>query len=379
MPVIVFYKGITPSSPHYNEILLLLLLSIVLAYIFWYFIEKKKPSHTILILLCGIAVFFSALTSYTQGFKEYFNVESNAIDYRRYDNFRFYEDNLFLLEGYDLSSTVFFNNHAMLNHYSTKPLPNLENNQFLFIGDNSKEPSFILIGDSHAFMTYPGLDIHCADIGVSGVLYNSFFAPFRNRNVGTSDMAYSLNKDKYQAFINWIKTKKQIKTIVVIFSWERVIKKSDMLTDWSGNATDCSIDAHMESLSMFLHEIKQIGKKVVIFTPYPRFSTNKMITYARMRARFKLQNHNYHSDYIVSLDENEKKWAQVKKILKEFEKNGLCSLIDTSPYFFKDNECYAIKDNQIIFFDGSHISPDISVELIKCIGNEITSHLKESK
>lgn len=376
MPVIVFYRALSPCDPNYGILILLLLLSILLSWCFWYYIEKKKYSILIHFSSWIVAMVLSIILAYTHGLKEYVNVESNAIDYARYDNFRFYDKSQQLLDGYDLSTTVFFNNNEILNYFSTKPISSQVHNQFLAVGDDKVSPSFVLIGDSHAYMSYPGLDVFCKNLGKSGVMLNSVFLPFKNRNIGKADEAYSLNQEKYNAFMGWLKKQKQIHSVVAVFSWHRVVERHDMNVLWSGAHVNESTDKQMESMREFLIDAKKIGKKVVIFTPYPRFVSDKMLTYARMKSRLSLFSHSCHSDYILSLNEHEKKWSHVVDILRRYEQEGLCSVVDITPYFFQNGTSYAIKGNRVLFFDSNHISSDVSIDVIEYVKEDLENILK---
>lgn len=246
---------------------------------------------------------------------------------------------------------------------------------FLQIGRDDVSPSFVLIGDSHSMMSYPGIDVVCKEENISGVLMNTLLLPFWNEEYGSPKDSYAINQHKTQDFMKWLEKHDELHSVVVIFSWYWA---TNMLNCTSSDIADpIAIQKNMASMEAWLSELKKRNKEAIVFLPYPRFKSNNMLMYARHRARRELTNTPMHSDFIVTHEDYQKQWGSCIHALRTFESKGLCHVLDPSPHLFSNKECHAIHGNNIIFFDCNHISADSSINVAKALQKDIARLLKK--
>ena len=379
MPLIILYKGYTMLSPSLPALAAIFTIAIILSYGFSRYIERLSIP---ILLSAGIwmfALFVSVILFYTNGLKEQINGDINQINYEKYDYFRYRYDNA-LMSRYNDATMVTYGKYGISIHRAmTSEKCNLLNAQetpFLQIGTDSVVPSFVLIGDSHAIMSYPGLDYICKKNNVSGVLVNSLFLPFMDREYGNPLDSYAINPTKTQDFFCWLEGQNHIENVVIIFSW---CWATDILNVTEhGEQLSNILQENIKSLKKYLSELRRLNKKAIVFMPFPRFSSNKMLMYVRWRNRRNLTSSPIRSDYIVTKKQYQNMWGGCIKALSEFQNEGLCSIINPTICLFQNDICYSFNDdNKILFFDSNHMSAGTSINVAKSVEKQLIYLLNE--
>ncbi len=108
------------------------------------------------------------------------------------------------------------------------------------LGAASKEPSFILPGDSYATMWAPAVDKLAREIGVAGTLVAKTGCPVL-RNIKEISFRCAPQAD---ARIDWVK-ESPIKTIIIAQNWRRPALMGD---DYMGTAMQVAADATLSEL-----------------------------------------------------------------------------------------------------------------------------------
>lgn len=379
MPIVVLYKGVTLTSPGMGCILALLLVSVLIGWIFCNYVEKVKIPNLSALLTCGAAFAICVLLKETKGLRDYWNKEVNAITYSRYDHFRYRYDKA-LQEHYDSRTMITFGQggSGIVKKLcsSSCTISKSSDSPFLQLGCDKLAPSFVLMGDSHSIMSYPGIDTICKEAGLSGVMMNTLCLPFWERAYGSSKRSYSISKGKTHSFLNWLGKHKEIKHVVIIFSWYWM---TDMLeVDWKNRKQGVVLEKNLICLERFLRELKGIDKQPIVFLPYPRYNTNNMLMYARLRARFALTSSPYHQDFVLSRADYNKRWGTAISAVRKFADEGICHIVDITPYLFENDMCHSIKDGDVRYFDCNHTSAGYSVNLAQKYKHILLQHLTSS-
>lgn len=372
MPLFVCYKCSTFSSLSYPEAILLLLVSIALGWCFWWLVEKRQiPAWCGLIIwLCAMGV--AHLLIQTDGLKEYWNKDINSINYKRYNSYRFKSDKQ-IRECYNSNQIKHFSPGSSIIMKMGENIPKIST-PFLQIGHDNEEPSFVLIGDSHSYMTYPGLDVICQEAGISGIQLHTLLIPIWDRNYGVKGSAYSLDKNKIISFLHWLEKHPELQKVVICFSWNRF--RTDYDYDWEGQKKTFSEADNIESMKVFLKKLKSIKKEVIVYTPYPRFKAKDCGRYARKRCRLGLETKHL-DEYSVTLEEHNKQYDLILNTLKQWQAENLCSLLDVAPYFFRNGVFHAVNNNSILFFDDNHFSAEVSIGVARFLQSEFLKVMKK--
>ena len=376
----VFYKGYTMQSPNMVSLVGLLTLSLIVGFIFYRFIENQRFPLSLSLIIWLAAMTSSIVLIKSDGLKNYWNREANKLTYATYDGFRYRNDEN-LLKAYNENSCVVYGGRGarivqkLCSDKST--LSQSKITPFLQIGRDDVPPSFVLMGDSHAIMSYPGLDTIAREYNLSGVLMNSLFLPFCDKNYGDSSRSYAINPQKTEDFFTWLSSHNEIKSVVIIFSWYWITNVLN--TDGEGNKLANPVQENMKSLSGYLRRLKTLNKQAIVFHPYPRFMSNDMLMRARYQHRRNLPNAAVlTSDYIITRENHTKQWKEAVKMLEIFEKEGLCKTIDPAACLFRENNtCYSFKENKINFFDCNHMSADTSIRVAQAIRERLFEFLRE--
>lgn len=371
MPLFVYYKYVHYSALSFVSATILLLAAIGLGFGFWWSIEKRKMPAWGLLIIWLSGMLASLILAKTNGLRDYLN-NSTQLIFPRYAQFRYRSDNE-LSTHYNDNNIPYYRGPAIMSKLGENNPNNVQ--PFAQIGEDTKKPSFVLIGDSHAYMSYAGLDVICKEAGLSGIQMHTLMLPVWNRNYGYEKSAYAINRKKIESFIDWLKKHKEIRQVVVIFSWVRIIH--DFNEDWNGTPLQLSIEDNLQCVRSFLLELKKIGRRVIIFTPYPRFEANDVPRYAKMRYRAKVRSNDYLKPYVVTPENYENMWSNITSAQKAFEKENLCHLIDAAPYFFRNGDCYAVEGNKLLYMDCHHFSAEVSIELAKFIKQQLIPLLNE--
>lgn len=135
------------------------LLSLLLTWALYKGVEKRRP-HLLLLALLWVLTMALALTiRRTDGLKNYVHVEVNAMrEYTSTD----YKDWVFAPENNwfepypeELNPIGGFYGNTVLDRKS----PDIGRTPVLQIGDKTKQPSFVVLGDSYANALFPGFDV----------------------------------------------------------------------------------------------------------------------------------------------------------------------------------------------------------------------------
>lgn len=242
------------------------------------------------------------------------------------------------------------------------------------IGDSTKEPNFLLAGDSHAVRLGRAFNTVAKRNGWRGVHLNTYVAPIEDYYYGG---IYCNRWDKEQAgmFLDYLQKNPQISTVIFANYWKNRVQ--DEYTDWQGNTVDSREQSEFlyNHMRAFLMRLRACGKRVVLLTDNPTFD----------RVKNPGQYIRKHCWLGAPLDEEmlsctsreyERDNGRINSYMDRLEQEGLCRVVHLEKVFFKDGIAHYIQDGVQLYDDQHHFTyagaimaiESVEVELQKILG-----------
>lgn len=355
--------------------ILLFVLCFVLAVAFYYMVERRRFAcgGVLYWLLCAWALSLAGI--FTNGFYDYIHQEANRIQMRRRTEFPVCSSQK-LLKDYPTQQLPPWNGYLLLTD-SGKEKETIQN-PLLQIGNSQREPSFLLIGDSHAHALYSGLDECLRDTDVSGVFCSAVLTPFFNRYVYLSE-EYQCTREKMDAFLRWIQNHPELRTIIIAQRWSLRFnyEHRNFLTWDKKPLPDGEVrQINMECLSDCCQTMTNMGKQVVLLTETPIIPIGGVVTYLRKNVIFGRDV----NPSLITCDretydrENEKN----AEMLREVESRGFCRVLYIEKELLKSGRMVTYTQGKILHRDDNHLSPDGAFMAAEGIKKELLELLKSS-
>lgn len=367
MPLFVCYKGWVFVEPRMWEYCMLFVLAILMGWGFWWAVEKRRFSIKLWIPLWIAALVFSVICKNTRGFYKYVYEDSDSALLPSYNQWKLCDRGKFE-KG--------FERDVLLPHDGVFRMMGCPSNHFqsnlplLSIGDSSKTPAFVLMGDSHAESLYAGFDAVCKQQGASGVLLSSIITPFWNieQPQHGSDTAYVCNRTKMLALEKWLDSHPELRYVVIAQKWSWRIHE-DVL-DWDLQPRDGSLEAHEAALRELLLRMKEKGRHVILIAQLPEFdSTPRM--YIRWCAR---RGKSYDANLSLISCEKEKyqkKYGHFVSMFAKLEEEGICSVLYPGEVIPSHRPFYAYEAGQLLYQDDNHVSVPGAIWFMERLGPKL--------
>ncbi len=362
MPLIAFYRTWWMLAPDAVGMLTIILLSLGLAWLFYHGVEKRKPGWPLFICLFVAAAGICVMTRYMNGFKDYIHVESNRVvlplqadvsELKYADTYT----------GFDREAIRYNNN---IFSFADKAFFQGDAESCLMqVGDASRPPSFVLFGDSHASSAFPGMNVLCREMGVSGVYVSSVVFPFWDWDLPplSFDKSYYCDEAKVRALLAWLRQHPELTHVVISQYWgARYREKSRR--DWGLNPVPNTAESYAESLSQFVAELQQMGKEVVLLAPFPLIEEKQVIKRVRTALRLGLDLSEDEA-LACSRDKYMRDHGEVLALLEKVAETRGCTLLRTLDYIPQHEPFRAVRGGRILYKDGDHMTADGSVELFR--------------
>lgn len=330
MPLIIYWRMWLYGKTCLFDIVYMLLVSCLLGTIFWKFIEKKRFTWIGIILLYGATMGFCILGRHTEGFKKY--ICSYKFITPIYEKWKLCQDESYY-QGLDKKMGSF----DKLSEFIKLPsdLASSKTAKLFTIG-NGDAPYFVLIGDSHAAHTYPGLDHiskYSRKVKMSGLYLSSYIVPLHN------EKRWLVPKTEIPLML-WLQKHPELSHVIIAQFWR--CRPEDKAT------------IREEELRQFIKQIVDMNKKVIIIAPTPEFTIGpSMQHYCKILL---LRNGDAKDVAPVS---NMKNYHEVNKVilpwLEKLEQEGLCTIIASDKVFPKDEVIYSAKGNTVLMKDKHHM------------------------
>ena len=359
LPILVLFKGMLYDDLDLLSALGVMMLCVALSYLFYVGVEKRKITmlrsifyEVGCILLCVFCFFYDVR-----------RVSSSALE-RQYRDWRVCKS-LLLRNGLNVSILKPHIGWYVLS-VGTGIMKTLDP-PLLHLGDVEQEPHFVLIGDSHAEASWMGLDMICREEKLSGVFLTSIMIPLWNRAVYGGN-AYSYDRVKAEAFMQWMQVQPQIKTVVIDQLWQRLNRESK---DWNGKHLEPDFDSNAAAFKEFCLRLRSIGKEIVVIGPLPMFATNRIAGYARS-----LKRNMEHTDIVCTHEQFEKMCGPFMRYVNELQEEGVCKVVYPHRVFQTKSGYSAILSGIPMFKDRDHLSVHGSLLQMQVLKEEMCEVLK---
>jgi peptidoglycan/LPS O-acetylase OafA/YrhL len=371
-PIFVFFRVFYNEHPDSVDKLCLIFLTFVLAFGTWKYIEipfRVSQTFSKNITMCLLAFFsfsFLLIGTYiysTNGIGKYYSSED-------------------LIDLYSTKTITDTRCHAN----DRKTVKEIEKGDACKFGNKALQPSFALLGDSHASTLFKYLDevytSRGSFIGISNGNCPPLINGFHLRLLSV-DNCREVNKASY----DFLSKQDSIKKIVLFAEWSnytegyRVDSKLDevkySLAESSGDvALKVSDNAIVfkKSLLKTIDYLTEIGKEVIIIKPSPEFKEKVMDSIGR-QIKQKVDFHRRTSPFILVTDYDERN-HKVEKIFSEV--TGV-TFIDLKSILCNERICPSVAENgSVLYSDTNHLtyngSKAIVDSLMKLLSSQDEGH-----
>lgn len=230
------------------------------------------------------------------------------------------------------------------------------------IGEQSKSPSFILIGDSHAEALYPGLDALSGKEGWSGAYLHTYVIPF-SRYFFIYRPFQRWDEEKEYQLIQYLKQNEEITTVFIANRWS--IRFGNNYYEPSGGYVDLAIwpDKDYDSFRKFVAKIKDLGKSVVIFRDVPMLAPGD---FTRRVWMSKVYGRPMDVDKIkTTRDDYEKLNQKINNFFAALESEGMCTVLHTDEAILQSETFSCYQNGKFYYRDRDHLSYDGSILVIE--------------
>lgn len=260
--------------------------------------------------------------------------------------------------------------------------PHYGRSALLAIGDTSRPPDFVLLGDSYANALYPGMDIVGRRRGWSGLFLNTYVTPFWGRSNRENPNPEALfTEQKAFALLDWLRASPSIRCVIIYQHW--YWRKRTTNTDWSGApiAPEDSLRFYEESLREFCRRVRATGKELVLVMPTPEAAVREQTRLGEAIRRRRLFTDDPWATFDWSSDMKlyRRYHAEICAMLRRMEAEGCCRLLDPVPILMPDGIFRPVEGQRLLLFDHCHLSEDGAVKLTEGFADDIDAILAAAR
>ena len=347
MPVFAFYKSWIVVPPTFGEYAAMLGITGILGILFWRFVETHRFNWKTWVALWCICMLLCVLAKKTSVISDWIANENESSIIKSYPDWQLVE-NEDLYRGFDTEQLNYWG--GWFGMADTKAPKELRKPALFLMGDATKTPDYVMMGDSHAGSMYPGFDAMGRKHGCAGIYIPTIISPFWNYEV-QRDPSYYCTRDKIQALITWLKEQPQLKYIVVIQRWYQRCRVNKF--DWDKKLADLSIEAHTNGLRDFLKNMQAIGKTVILVDQIPDFETNPR-TYGKWCIRHGRAMEERITPFICSKERYHKRHQDYLDMLDTVEKEGLCHVLSFDRATNTEGDYISYANGEVLYRDDNH-------------------------
>ena len=363
MPVIVSLRLWSLGSFSWPYQLTAFVLSIALAWGFWFLVETRKPAFWSVLLLWGGTLLICRQGRKSDGFSDWvkaiLHIEEGT------SNLPYNEKQSFD----DPTTTKRWNPTQSPDDGSSSPSDkNGVPLSLSHIGDKSKPPFFVLMGDSHGEHSYAGLDQAMRKAKLSGVYFKPYTVPF----CGITLRQYDTNPGTRRATFEWLRANPHLTHVIIAQRWilrwdgyhwgDKELHAMPTVVDVpylrNRRYTPDEIQSReriTKALREYLTVLRDMGKKVILIGPTPEFGSallfNKVLAWRNDPALTETAMNCSREVYLAYND-------YVFKVLYQLRDEGLCETIIEPLSTLRPDEggFPCVSNGKCLMRDGNHLS-----------------------
>ncbi len=367
-PLMVFWKYCCFDTPSPADEWGMLAASLVLGVLAWRFIERiKAPAGTgcrgtlqrCLLLLCLPLVLLAAC---------YFHQRARS----------------FAGKG-PLGHTVLIHHPVRETDAAVlrglEALPSLQlKGAPLRLGSAEAEPSFLLIGDSHAQHLYDALDEACREAGLRGLYLNNTVSPYHGLiqpQVGADTCRW--NADIEQALLSYLDAHPHIRHVLIAQCWQMRMGEGLATEARSGRALRNRQERHAVTgpgIGAFCDRLRAQGCTPVLLGETPRFSQPYPLEEWHRRELLGVPQR----ERRMSCAEFEQRHAFPLATLRQLAQEGRAELIELTPALRRGDAYPANEGEEFLYYDANHLTPPAARRAVRqCILPRLQQLLRQAE
>lgn len=227
--------------------------------------------------------------------------------------------------------------------------------------DPTQEPTFLLLGDSHARHLYYGLRAVCAREKIAGVYLNNSCTPYWGYFLPIYEAGgASWDSKQAEGLLAYLQSQSNIRYVLIAQYWASRVKGSDGFCE--DTMTPISAKEAPALISSGLREtcdrIIAMGKKVILLADVPSFpNPSPLDEYNRCKRFGREAPFRY-----VTQEQHKTKNAIPSQLMQELLEEGRVSaIIDLAPSLLQGGIYPARMDGEALYIDAHHLSDKGSV------------------
>lgn len=232
------------------------------------------------------------------------------------------------------------------NNFTKKPEPNAK---LLFeVGDSHRQPTFVIIGDSHADDFSAGMHLLAWQHGWHGLFLNSYVTPFWNSELRADPnvaIGNFCNEDKVRRIMKWLESHPELRTIFIAQYWSNRMHPH---FSWVGEqVTGDIVQVRIAELREFCLRLRGMGREVVLLTDTPSIEAEAPTRLLHSYLMYPMWKE-FPSALECSKADYERDNGAFNHGMDKLAQEGVCSVLHREKAFFK-TDVFRV-------FDGNHIS-----------------------
>lgn len=223
--------------------------------------------------------------------------------------------------------------------FTTWKVPqSLEDNKVAYLGDTTKAPHILLMGDSHAQAYVPGMNTILQQMETAAIYAISRPLPFCDNGFSLQKKAEHQNMT--EQILNYLSSQPELTTIIVSCYWGREFKNRQQPD---------------EALKRFCEEVRKTGKKLILITDTPTLPEPRLPWYMTF---CNINGITPRRDVVMCTEETYLKLNQrAITAMKKLECEGLCHVIHVEPFLFRQGIFNSMSDDGfLLMYDENHIT-----------------------
>lgn len=349
-------------------------LSLALAYASCYLIEKRKFKAWAVALMWVVVAAFCAVVHGTDGMRFLTPPELQTIDEITYDDTRVCSRPE-LLRDYDWEALP-----PIKGFYLDPKVPYAQKNKtpFVWMGDESNTPGFVLMGDSHANSIFPAFDKLAREHHQSGIFLRTYSLPFTNLCFHQREPGYESGEARYRAIIKWLRAHPELKTVFIGQYWRS--RSSAEWIQWDGQILpperrEAQFTQSLRDFCTTVHQ--ELGRELYLLMPAPIVPTPPQRTVRGALITGGVPDPAMISmSYAHYLEVN----AVPIKALEQMQAEGLATVVHSEKSLFPDGKTFcAYEHGQILSLDSDHLTKWGAFKAMEGMKDVILKAMEKSK